>query len=36
MTAQPSRNAGPTHKAVEAGVTLVIALFGAIVVFGSI
>lgn len=28
--------AGPTHKAVEAGVTLVIAAFGAIVVYGSV
>ena len=36
MTAQHSRNAGPTHKAVESGVTLVIGLFGAIVVYGSI
>ena len=31
-----SPHAGPTHKAVEAGVTLLIALFGAIVVYGSI
>jgi putative tricarboxylic transport membrane protein len=36
MTAHDSRPAGPTHKSVESGVTLVIALFGAIVVFGSI
>ena len=36
MTAHPSRNAGPTHRAVEAGVTLVIGLFGAIVVYGSV
>ncbi|MDB5619878.1 tripartite tricarboxylate transporter TctB family protein [Tardiphaga sp.] len=36
MTAQHSRNAGPTHKAVESGVTLVIGLFGAIVVYGSV
>src|SRR6187402_3443437 len=36
MTAHPSRNAGPTHKAVESGVTLVIGLFGAVVVYGSI
>jgi hypothetical protein len=28
--------AGPTHKAVETGVTLAIALFGAIVVYGSV
>jgi putative tricarboxylic transport membrane protein len=36
MSAHPSRNAGPTHKNVESGVTLVIAIFGAIVVYGSI
>ena len=36
MTAHPSRKAGPTHKSVEAGVTLIIALLGAIVVYGSI
>ena len=36
MTAHPSRNAGPTHRAVESGVTAVIGLFGAIVVYGSI
>jgi putative tricarboxylic transport membrane protein len=36
MTAHPSRNAGPTHKAVESGVTAVIGIFGAIVVYGSI
>ena len=29
-------NAGPPHKAVEAGVTLLIAVFGAIVIYGSI
>ena len=28
--------AGPMHKTVEAGVTLLIALFGAIVIYGSI
>lgn len=28
--------AGPMHKTVEAGVTLAIALFGAIVIFGSV
>lgn len=33
---QGSNTAGPTHKSVEAGVTLVIALFGAITVYGSI
>jgi len=31
-----SSNAGPTHKLVEAGVTLLIALFGAIVIAGSL
>ena len=36
MTAHSSRNAGPTHKSVEAGVTTVIGIFGAIVVYGSI
>ena len=36
MTAHHSRNAGPTHKAVESGVTLTIGIFGAIVVYGSI
>ena len=28
-----SPHAGPTHKAVEAGVTLLIALFGGIVIY---
>ena len=36
MATKSSNNAGPTHKAVEAGVTLLIALFGAIVIFGSL
>lgn len=36
MTTQHSSNAGPTHKNVEAGVTVVIALFGAIVIYGSV
>ncbi|WP_295850847.1 tripartite tricarboxylate transporter TctB family protein [Tardiphaga sp.] len=36
MTAHHSRNAGPTHKSVEAGFTIVIGIFGAIVVYGSI
>jgi hypothetical protein len=36
MPAHHSPNAGPTHKAVEGGVTLVIAVLGAIVVFGSV
>lgn len=36
MTTNSQDAAGPTHKAVEAGVTLLIALFGAIVIFGSV
>lgn len=36
MTTGSSSNTGPTHKLVEAGVTLAIALFGAIVIFGSL
>jgi len=36
MKAKISRSEGPSHKAVEAGVTLLIGLFGTIVVFGSI
>lgn len=36
MATHSSNNAGPTHKAVEIGVTLLIALFGAIVIFGSV
>ena len=35
MTTGSSSNAGPAHKLVEAGVTLLIALFGAIVIAGS-
>jgi putative tricarboxylic transport membrane protein len=31
-----SSNAGPTHRLVEAGVTLLIALFGTIVIAGSL
>ena len=31
-----SSNAGPTHRMVEAGVTLLIALFGVIVIAGSL
>jgi len=31
-----SSNAGPTHRLVEAGVTLLIALFGVIVIAGSL
>ena len=36
MTTGSSSNAGPTHRLVEAGVTLLIALFGAIVIAGSV
>ncbi|MCX7320389.1 MAG: tripartite tricarboxylate transporter TctB family protein [Hyphomicrobiales bacterium] len=36
MTTHQSHTTGPTHKAVEAGVTTVIGLFGAVVVYGSI
>jgi putative tricarboxylic transport membrane protein len=36
MTTNSSEIAGPTHKTVEAGVTLLIAGFGAIVIFGSV
>ena len=36
MTTGSSSNAGPTHKLVEAGVTLLIALFGVIVIVGSL
>ena len=36
MTTNNSSNAGPSQKAVEAGVTLLIAAFGAIVIIGSI
>ena len=36
MTTNNSGAPGPTHKAVEAGVTLLIALFGAIVIIGSV
>ena len=35
MTTDSSSNAGPTHKLVEAGITLLIALFGVIVIIGS-
>ena len=35
MTTDSSSNAGPAHKLVEAGVTLLIALFGVIVIAGS-
>jgi putative tricarboxylic transport membrane protein len=36
MTTGSSSNAGPTHKLVEAGVTLLIALFAVIVIVGSL
>ena len=36
MIAKSSRKDGPSHKAVEAGVTLFIGLFGLIIVVGSV
>lgn len=36
MTTHSSSNAGPSHKKVEAGVTLAIAAFGLITIIGSI
>jgi putative tricarboxylic transport membrane protein len=36
MTTNGPRAAGPMHKTVETGVTLMIALFGVIVIFGSV
>jgi hypothetical protein len=36
MTANSHDHSGPSHKAVEAGVTLLIAVFGTIVIFGSV
>src|SRR6476619_4396266 len=36
MTTNSPVAAGPTHKMVEAGVTLLITLFGLIVIFGSV
>jgi putative tricarboxylic transport membrane protein len=36
MSTNSSNGTGPAHKAVEAGVTLLIALFGAIVIIGSL
>jgi putative tricarboxylic transport membrane protein len=36
MTTGSSSNSGPPHKLVEAGVTLLIALFGLIVIAGSV
>jgi putative tricarboxylic transport membrane protein len=36
MSTNSSNGTGPAHKAVEAGVTLLIALFGAIMIIGSL
>jgi putative tricarboxylic transport membrane protein len=36
MSVNSSDGAGPSHKAVETGVTLLIAIFGAIVIVGSV
>ena len=36
MTTNSSHTVGPTHKAVEAGMALLIALFGVIVIIGSV
>ena len=36
MTTDSSSHSGPAHKVVEAGVTLLIALFGVIVIAGSL
>lgn len=36
MTTGSSSNTGPTHKLVEAGITLLVALFGIIVIAGSL
>jgi putative tricarboxylic transport membrane protein len=36
MTANSSGNAGPSHRAVEAGLTSMIGVFGVIVVYGSV
>jgi putative tricarboxylic transport membrane protein len=36
MTTSSHNHAGPSHKSVEAGVTLLIAAFGAIVIVGSV
>ena len=36
MTTNSHDRVGPSHKAVEAGVTLLIALFGAVVIIGSV
>jgi putative tricarboxylic transport membrane protein len=36
MTTGSSSKTGPTHKLVEVGITLLITLFGVIVIFGSV
>ena len=36
MTNNTSQGAGPSHKVVESGITILIALFGVIVIIGSI
>src|SRR6185312_17516923 len=36
MTTGSSSKAGPTHKLVEAGITLLITLFGVVVIVGSV
>ena len=36
MATNSSHNAGPTHKAVEAGIALLIAVFGTLVIIGSL
>ena len=36
MATNSSHNAGPTHKAVETGIALLIAVFGALVIIGSL
>ena len=36
MTTGSSSKTGPTHKLVEAGITLLITLFGVIVIIGSV
>jgi putative tricarboxylic transport membrane protein len=36
MSAESSRSEGPSHKAVETGVTLLVGLFGLLIVIGSV
>ncbi len=36
MNTQHTRSTGPSHRAVETGVTILIALFGVIVIYGSL